>query len=259
MARVSSLYPGYSSVKALPRERKNGQIHNSFCPPAAGGDRVLSMDVTSVAWARPLHPDRPWLRPGSNVCCCAQGEWLPLHGCVYSAAFTRGGGRRGGGDRVRGRGLGARGGNQPRPRLLPTQTRSRVEARHQRGRARGCDSGQAGLCRLPGCACDDPVHRLLPPSRLCVWRPRAPAAAPSFALPRVPCSVPARAAPPPPSPSRGHRGQHVGRRTSTLPRSPLPSSFAWSNLGVITPQVACAHGCNSSCRVPPPKKRMFCK
>lgn len=66
MAGVSSLYPGYSSVKALPRERKNGQIHNSFCPPAAGGDRVLSMDVTSVAWARPLHPDRPWLRPGSG-------------------------------------------------------------------------------------------------------------------------------------------------------------------------------------------------
>lgn len=148
MAGVSSLYPGYSSVKALPRERKNGQIHNSFCPPAAGGDRVLSMDVTSVAWARPLHPDRPWLRPGS--------------GSRFTAAFTRGGGRRGGGDRVRGRGLGARGGNQPRPRLLPTQTRSRVEARHRRGRARGCDSGRAGLCRLPGCACGDPVRRLLP-------------------------------------------------------------------------------------------------
>lgn len=157
MAGVSSLYPGYSSVKALPRERKNGQIHNSFCPPAAGGDRVLSTDVTSVAWAWPLHPDRPWLGLVAMSAAARRAS-----GARFTAAFTRDGGRRGGGDRVRGRGLGARGGNQPRPRLLPTQTRSRVEARHRRGQAQGCDSGRAGLCRLPGCACDDPVRRLLP-------------------------------------------------------------------------------------------------
>lgn len=239
MAGVSSLYPGCSSVKALPRERKNGQIHNSFCPPAAGGDRVLSMDVTSVAWARPLHPDRPWLRPGSNVCCCAQGEWLPLHGCVYSGWRA-----------ARGRGPGAgegpgREGRKPAPAPPPSHA-DPVE-----GRGQTSAGTSPGLRLGPG--------RALPPSRLCVWRPRAPAAAPSFALPRVPRSVPARAAPPPPSPSRGHRGQHVGRRTSTLPRSLLPSGFAWSNLGVITPQAACAHGCNCSCRAPPPKKHMFCK